>query len=98
MLKGRGVGACSAMQCTNSPCRQPADMSQSVEASAISMRAMTMSPQMKAITLSGRVMVTVSMVVMGAAMVKQEGRLDLKFFNYFLAGLKIGLSMTAVSQ
>lgn len=50
MLNGKGVGASSAMQCTNSPCLQPAAISQSVEASAISISATTIRPQMNAIT------------------------------------------------
>lgn len=54
------------MQWTNRPCRQPDDSSQSVLVSAITIRTMTMNPQMNAMTFSGRVMVIVSMVVVGA--------------------------------
>lgn len=66
MLNGKGNVAPSDTQCTNSPCLQPADKSQSVDVKAIIIRTITINPQMKAMTFKGRVIVIVSMVVVGA--------------------------------
>lgn len=66
MLKGRGRSAPSETQCTKSPCLQPADNSQSVDVNAIIIRIITIKPQINAMTFKGRVMVIVSIVVVGA--------------------------------
>jgi len=50
MLKGCGVGEFSPMQWRNKPWRQPAAMSQSVEARAMSINAITIRPHTKAMT------------------------------------------------
>lgn len=49
-LNGSGGTTSSSMQCTNSPCRQPSAISQSVEARARTIRTTTIIPQIKAIT------------------------------------------------
>lgn len=66
MLNGKGGSASSVTQCTNSPCLQPAASSHSVDVSAIIIRTMTIIPQINAITFNGRVIVIVSIVVVGA--------------------------------
>lgn len=66
MLNGSGFSAPSETQCTNKPCRHPDDRSQSVDVSAITIKTITMMPQINAITFNGLVIVIVSIVVVGA--------------------------------
>jgi hypothetical protein len=66
MLNGKGRSASTEIQCTKRPCLQPADNSQSVDVNAIIIRIMTMNPQINAMTFKGRVIVIVSIVVVGA--------------------------------
>jgi hypothetical protein len=80
--KGSGSSAPSDTQWKNNPCRQPDDMSQSVDVSDIIMRTTTKTPHINAMTFNGLVMVIVSIVVVGA-MAEGDGCRSL------LIGLKV---------
>ena len=66
MLNGNGKTLLLLIQCTNSPCLHPSAISQSVEVSAMIISTITITPHINAMTLRGLVMVTVSIVVVGA--------------------------------
>lgn len=83
MLNGSGLTASSDTQWKKSPCRYPDDKSQSVDVSDMTMRHATKTPQINAMTFNGRVMVIVSIVVVGAMAVGEGCRsLDVCHFCF----------------